>query len=140
MTDTKPKEKPKALQLPSNVRAEESLVGAMLLSRDAIEDALGVVDVSHFANSATRDVFDSILAVYESGSNVDAVTVSEELSREAGSDRRSSRFDGLAGHHPRDVECSQLRRDHRSESADAADGVGRSRDRVDRHVWWRRRR
>ena len=81
MTDTKPKEKPKALQLPSNVRAEESLVGAMLLSRDAIEDALGVVDVSHFANSATRDVFDSILAVYESGSNVDAVTVSEELSR-----------------------------------------------------------
>lgn len=67
--------------LPCNIRAEESLVGAMLLSVEAIEDAIGVVDVSHFYHPSTRDVFDSILAVYESGSSVDAVTVAEELNR-----------------------------------------------------------
>lgn len=78
------------LALPCNVRAEESLVGAMLLSTEAIEDAVGVVDVAHFYSPTTRDVFDSILAVYESGSSVDAVTVSEELNR-------AGRLDAIGG-------------------------------------------
>ena len=66
---------------PHNLEAEESLLGAMLLSRDAIADAVEVASVEHFYRPAHAHVFDAISALYAAGDPVDPVTVAEELDR-----------------------------------------------------------
>lgn len=45
---------------PQNIEAEASLLGAMLLSRDAIADALEVVSAEHFYKPSHAHVFDAI--------------------------------------------------------------------------------
>ena len=66
---------------PHNLEAEESLLGAMLLSRDAIADAVEVVQASHFYRPAHAHVYDAISTLYAAGDPVDPVTVAEELDR-----------------------------------------------------------
>ena len=66
---------------PQNIEAEASLLGAMLLSRDAIADALEVVSVEHFYKPSHAHVFDAICGLYAAGEPVDPVTVAEALSR-----------------------------------------------------------
>ena len=67
---------------PHNIDAEESVLGAMLLSRDAI----GVVsemglNPQDFYRPANRHIFDAIRALYASASPADTVTVADELRR-----------------------------------------------------------
>ncbi len=66
---------------PSNLRAEESVLGAMLLSREAIADVVEVLETEHFYKPIHGHVFDAILSLYGAGQPVDAVTVAEELVR-----------------------------------------------------------
>lgn len=66
---------------PHNLQAEESLLGAMLLSKDAIADAIEVVDVDDFYKPAHQHVFDAITSLYSAGEPADPVTVAEELER-----------------------------------------------------------
>ncbi len=66
---------------PSNLRAEESVLGAMLLSREAIADAVEVIRTEHFYKPVHGHIFDAILSLYGAGQPVDAVTVAEELLR-----------------------------------------------------------
>ncbi len=66
---------------PQNLEAEESLLGAMLLSRDAIAAAAEVVQAEHFYKPAHAHVYDAILGLYGVGEPADAVTVAEELRR-----------------------------------------------------------
>ncbi len=66
---------------PHNLDAEASLLGAMLLSRDAIADALEIVEVDHFYKPSHGHVFDAICTLYASGDPADPVTVSETLAR-----------------------------------------------------------
>ena len=66
---------------PSNLEAEASLLGAMLLSRDAIADALEIVSAEHFYKPAHAHIFDAITSLYGSGEPADPVTVAEELDR-----------------------------------------------------------
>ncbi|NDC47356.1 MAG: replicative DNA helicase, partial [Actinobacteria bacterium] len=69
---------------PHNVDAEASLLGAMLLSEDAIATVLerGLVS-EDFYKPAHRHVFDAIRALTVSGNPVDPITVGEELRRAA---------------------------------------------------------
>jgi replicative DNA helicase len=67
---------------PHNLQAEESVLGALLLSRDAI----GVVGeaglkVRDFYSPAHQHIFDSIRSLYSSSGPVDVVTVADELRR-----------------------------------------------------------
>ena len=67
---------------PHNLQAEESVLGALLLSRDAI----GVVgeaglNVRDFYSPAHQHIFDSIRSLYSSSGPVDVVTVADELRR-----------------------------------------------------------
>jgi replicative DNA helicase len=67
---------------PHNLQAEESVLGALLLSRDAI----GVVGeaglkVRDFYNPAHQQIFDAIRSIYSSSGPVDVVTVADELRR-----------------------------------------------------------
>jgi replicative DNA helicase len=66
---------------PSNLQAEASLLGAMLLSRDAIADAIEIVAAEHFYKPAHTHVFEAILSLYSAGEPADPVTVGEELER-----------------------------------------------------------
>jgi replicative DNA helicase len=67
---------------PHNLQAEESLLGAMLLSRDAIVAAVEVqLTADDFYKPAHGHVFDAITSLYAQGDPADPVTVAESLSR-----------------------------------------------------------
>ncbi|MGZ4753369.1 MAG: replicative DNA helicase [Acidimicrobiia bacterium] len=67
---------------PHNLEAEESLLGSMLLSRDAITAAVEArVDASDFYKPAYGHIFEAVWSLYEQGEPVDPVTVAEELRR-----------------------------------------------------------
>ncbi len=66
---------------PHNLRAEESVLGAMLLSREAIAEVVENLDPDHFYRPAHGHLYDAIMGLYGAGEPVDAVTVAEELQR-----------------------------------------------------------
>lgn len=66
---------------PHNLEAEESLLGAMLLSRDAAERALDTLNPEDFYRVAHSHIFRAIGVLYERGEPTDAVMVAEELDR-----------------------------------------------------------
>src|SRR5688572_17827855 len=76
---------------PHNLDAEESLLGAMLLSRDAIVAATEVgLTADEFYKPAHGHVFDAITSLYSAGEPADPVTVAEEL-------RRAGLLDAVGG-------------------------------------------
>ncbi|MDP9117684.1 MAG: replicative DNA helicase [Actinomycetota bacterium] len=66
---------------PQAVEAEQSVLGAMMLSKDAIADVVEVVRPGDFYRPAHQLVFDAIIDLYSRGEPADAVTVSSELTR-----------------------------------------------------------
>ena len=60
---------------PHNLEAEESLLGAMMLSRDAITASVEArVDESDFYKPAHGHIFSAIMGLYSQGEPVDPVT------------------------------------------------------------------
>ena len=66
---------------PQAVEAEQSVLGAMMLSKDAIADVVEVIKPGDFYRPAHQLVYDAILDLYARGEPADAVTVSAELTR-----------------------------------------------------------
>jgi replicative DNA helicase len=66
---------------PHNVEAEESVLGSMLLSKDAIAEVLELLREDDFYRPAHRTVFRSVLELFSHGDAVDAITVAEDLRR-----------------------------------------------------------
>ncbi|MGF1598799.1 MAG: replicative DNA helicase [Acidimicrobiales bacterium] len=66
---------------PNNLRAEESVLGAMLLSREAIAEVVEILEPDHFYKPAHGHLYDAMLSLYSGGEPVDAVTVADELKR-----------------------------------------------------------
>jgi replicative DNA helicase len=66
---------------PNNLQAEESLLGAMLLSREAIAAGTEIVRAEHFYKPAHAHVFEAIATLYSAGEPADPITVAEELNR-----------------------------------------------------------
>jgi replicative DNA helicase len=66
---------------PHNLQAEESLLGAMLLSKDAIAAATEVCSAENFYKPAHGHVFEAITSLYGQGEPADPVTVADELAR-----------------------------------------------------------
>ena len=66
---------------PHNLDAEQSLLGAMLLARDAIAAALETCSADDFYKPAHAHVYDAITTLYSRGEPADPVTVADELSR-----------------------------------------------------------
>ena len=64
---------------PHSIEAEESLLGAMLLSEQAISAVTNVVTAEDFYRPAHRHIFDAIQGLYGAGQGVDPVTVADEL-------------------------------------------------------------
>ncbi len=68
-------------QPPQDMAAEQSVLGGMLLSKDAIADVLERLRPGDFYRPAHQSVYDAILDLYSRGEPADAVTVSAELDR-----------------------------------------------------------
>ena len=68
-------------QPPQDLAAEQSVLGGMLLSKDAIADVLERLRPSDFYRPAHQNVYDAILDLYGRGEPADAVTVAAELDR-----------------------------------------------------------
>lgn len=66
---------------PQDVAAEQSVLGAMLLSRDAIADVVETVREADFYRPVHQAIFASIIDLYGRGEPVDAVTVAADLTR-----------------------------------------------------------
>ncbi len=66
---------------PHSFEAEESLLGAMLLSRDAIAVAVQEVGADDFYKPSHSHIFSAVTGLYSRGEPADAVTVAEEMRR-----------------------------------------------------------
>ncbi|MGB9682892.1 MAG: replicative DNA helicase, partial [bacterium] len=66
---------------PYNLEAEESVLGAMLLSRDAIARVIEVLDSRSFYRKVHRDIYETIIELFERGEPVDLISVSDLLSK-----------------------------------------------------------
>ncbi len=66
---------------PNDIAAEQSVIGAMLLSKDAIADVVEVVREGDFYRPAHQTIFSAILDLYGKGEPADAVTVAAELTK-----------------------------------------------------------
>jgi replicative DNA helicase len=66
---------------PHDLQAEESLLGAMLLSRDAIASAVEHCKAADFYRPAHGHIFEAISSLYAQGEPADPVTVADELRR-----------------------------------------------------------
>ncbi len=66
---------------PQDVVAEQSVLGGMLLSKDAIADVVEVVRGHDFYRPAHELVYEAVLDLYGRGEPADAVTVSAELQK-----------------------------------------------------------
>jgi replicative DNA helicase len=68
-------------QPPQDLTAEQSVLGGMMLSKDAIADVVEVLRPGDFYRPAHQLVYDCILDLYSRGEPADAVTVAAELER-----------------------------------------------------------
>ncbi len=66
---------------PQDLAAEQSVIGAMMLSKDAIADVVETIRETDFYRPAHASVFAAILDLYGRGEPADAVTVAGELTR-----------------------------------------------------------
>jgi replicative DNA helicase len=64
---------------PSAIEAEESLIGAMLLSQEAVSIAYETVQAEDFYRPLHGQIFSSIIALANAGEPVDYVTVQAKL-------------------------------------------------------------
>ncbi|WP_393916757.1 replicative DNA helicase [Halostreptopolyspora alba] len=68
---------------PHDITAEQSVLGGMLLSRQAIAAAVDIVQVGDFYRPAHQTIFEAITYLFSHGEPVDAITVNAHLT-EAG--------------------------------------------------------
>ena len=66
---------------PQDLAAEQCVLGAMLLSKDAIADVSETIRDTDFYRPAHEIVFDAITDLYARGEPADAITVAAELTR-----------------------------------------------------------
>ncbi|SNS79959.1 replicative DNA helicase [Geodermatophilus saharensis] len=68
-------------QPPQDVAAEQSVLGGMLMSKDAIADVVEQLTGNDFYRPAHQVIYDTILDLYGRGEPADAITVAAELNR-----------------------------------------------------------
>jgi replicative DNA helicase len=66
---------------PHNLEAEESVLGSMMLSAEAIAEVIEHVKADDFYRGANHKIFEALTSIYARGDPVDAITAVEELNR-----------------------------------------------------------
>ena len=67
--------------LPHSRDAEQSVLGAAMLSRDALSDVMEIIRPDDFYDSAHKEIFAAMADLSREGENVDIVTVCDELKK-----------------------------------------------------------
>ncbi len=79
---------------PQSIEAEQSVLGSMMLSKDAIADVVEVIRPGDFYRPAHQLIYDAIIDLFSRGEPADAITVANELTR-SGQLTRVGGGDGL---------------------------------------------
>jgi len=66
---------------PQDVHAEQSVIGSMMLSKDAIGDVAEVLRSADFYRPAHELIHDAIIDLFGRGEPVDAITVADEMTK-----------------------------------------------------------
>jgi replicative DNA helicase len=74
-----PDDEPAGRTPPQDVAAEQCVLGAMLLSKDAIADVVDILQTSDFYQPRHAVIFDAILDMYGRGEPADIITVTRQL-------------------------------------------------------------
>ncbi len=64
---------------PHSIEAEESVLGAMIVDKTAINDATELLKAGDFYREANGQIFDGIVSIFMRSEPVDLITLSEEL-------------------------------------------------------------
>lgn len=64
---------------PNNIEAEQSVLGAMLLDKEAISAATEFISGDDFYREVHKEIFDAIVDIYNKGEPVDLITLTEKL-------------------------------------------------------------
>ncbi|HRS20592.1 MAG TPA: replicative DNA helicase [Clostridia bacterium] len=64
---------------PNNIEAEQSVLGAMLLDKEAISTATEFITGDDFYREAHKEIFEAIVDIYNRGEPVDLITLTEKL-------------------------------------------------------------
>ncbi|MBQ6866857.1 MAG: replicative DNA helicase, partial [Clostridia bacterium] len=67
--------------LPNNLDAEKSVLGSMLLEKEALEQMLEQLRAEDFYSAAHQRIFEAMANIRGAGQAVDLITLSEELER-----------------------------------------------------------
>ena len=65
--------------MPNNLDAEQSAIGTMFLSNDALQRCIDELQKEHFYSEANGKIFETIKSLYEKNSKIDITTVTAEL-------------------------------------------------------------
>lgn len=64
---------------PQSIEAEQAVIGAMLLDKDIIPTIAEILKSRHFYRQDHKEIFETIMELFESGKPVDIITVSDQL-------------------------------------------------------------
>lgn len=64
---------------PNSAEAEQSVLGAMLLDKEAISTATELISGEDFYREAHKEIFEAIVDIYNRGEPVDLITLTEKL-------------------------------------------------------------
>ncbi len=66
---------------PQAVDVEKSVLGAMLLDKEAVHTAIETIDESIFYRDAHRKIYQAMVALFDKNEPIDVITLSEELKK-----------------------------------------------------------
>ena len=66
---------------PHSLEAEQSILGAMILDKEAINTAIEKIHGDDFYSPANKEIFQAIISLFNKNEPVDLITLSEELKR-----------------------------------------------------------
>jgi len=64
---------------PQNLEAEKSLIGSILLDKDAMIKIADMVDIEDFYKRAHSDIFETMVELYNKNEPIDVLTMSNRL-------------------------------------------------------------
>ncbi len=77
---------------PQAVDVEQSVLGAMLIEREAIPKAIEILPAEAFYDARHHRIYQAMLGLFERGNPVDLITLTEEL-------KRRGEFEGIGGYY-----------------------------------------
>lgn len=66
---------------PHSLEAEQSVLGAMIVDKEAIDTAVEIILPDDFYKEANKEIFETILELYNKNEPVDLITLSEEMKK-----------------------------------------------------------